>query len=422
VDAAPIAAVDELMRDDAALRFDHVEKSFRLFGSPLQRLREVFWPLGGARYLTVPVLRDVSFDVPRGQTVAIIGANGVGKSTLLHLVAGLLEPSSGSVTVHGRVTSLLDLGGSFLPDLTGRENARFYHQIVGRSDEETAASAQAREQAIAAFADIGEFFDRPVHTYSSGMFLRLAFATATCEEPDVLLIDEVLAVGDARFQQKCYRRLREMRDRGTTILLVTHVVHGLATLCDRVLVLENGQVVFDGEPGAGVDRYYQLFFMAPELPVHEGARDELRYGAGGAAIAHVSVSRDGAHETGAFDSGDLARVTFDVEFVRDVEAPQIGFACSTKEGVRIYATTSGMLGEVPQRALAGERRRIEIVFRLAVTVTDLFIDLSVFEVVHGSIAVFDARIGVLHLTIAPPLHCGGIADLGAAIRVASERS
>jgi lipopolysaccharide transport system ATP-binding protein len=409
--------MDDLMSDDAALRFDHVEKDFRLFGSPLQRLREAFWPFGGSRCLSVPVLRNISFEVPRGQTVAVIGANGVGKSTLLHLVAGLLEPSSGNVTVHGRVTSLLDLGGSFLPDLTGRENARFYHQIVARGEDETPAGARAREQSIAAFADIGEFFDRPVHTYSSGMFLRLAFATATCEKPDILLIDEVLAVGDARFQQKCYRRLREMRDHGTTILLVTHVVHGLATVCDRVLVLESGRLVFDGEPGAGVDRYYQLFFMAPELPVHEGARDELRYGAGGAAIGHVSVSRDGEHETGAFDAGDLARVTFDVEFARDVEAPQFGFACSTKEGVRIYTTTSGMLGDAPRRALAGERRRLEIAFRVAVTVTDLFIDLSVFEVTQGTVAVFDARIGVLHVTVAPPLHCGGITDLGAAIRV-----
>jgi hypothetical protein len=256
-----------------------------------------------------------------------------------------------------------------------------------------------------------------VHTYSSGMFLRLAFATATCEDPDILLIDEVLAVGDARFQQKCYRRLREMRDRGATILLVTHVVHGLATVCDRVLVLENGRLVFDGEPGPGIDRYYQLFFMAPELPPHEDAAHELRYGSGGAEIERVSVSRDGEHETGAFDAGERVCLQFDVTFSRDVEAPQLGFACSTKEGVRIYGTSSGMLGDAPPPARAGERRRIEIAFRLAVLVTDLFIDLSLFEVTHGVISVLDARVGVLHLTIARPLHCAGITDLGASIRV-----
>jgi hypothetical protein len=204
---------------------------------------------------------------------------------------------------------------------------------------------------------------------------------------------------------------------GTTILLVTHVVFGLASVCDRVMVLENGRLVFDGEPGLGVDRYYQLFFMSPELPVHDGASDELRYGAGGAAIGNVFVSRDGEHATAAFASGDEACVIFDVAFMRDIEAPQFGFACSTKEGTHIYATTSSMLGDTPQAVRASERRRIHIAFRVDVTVSDLFIDLSVFEVVHGSITVFDARMGVLHITVAPPLHCSGITDLGAAIRV-----
>ena len=158
-----------------ALCFEHVDKSFRYFHSPLQRLREAFSPFGKTHHVPVPVLHDISFTVPHGQTVAIIGANGVGKSTLLHIVAGLVEPSSGSVTVNGRVTSLLDLGGSFLPDLTGRENAGFFHQIVARGD----GDADARERAIEEFAEIGEFFDRPLHTYSSGMALRLAFASAS---------------------------------------------------------------------------------------------------------------------------------------------------------------------------------------------------------------------------------------------------
>lgn len=209
-----------------ALRFEHVDKSFRLFASPLHRLLEAFSPRGKSHHVPAPVLRDVSFDIPWGQTVAVIGANGVGKSTLLHLAASLLQPSSGTVTVNGRVTGLLDLGGSFLPDLTGRENARFFHQIITRGQGDN----RERERAIEEFADIGPFFDQPVHTYSSGMFLRLAFASATCENPDILLIDEVLAVGDARFQQKCYRRIRELREHGTTILLVTHVVQGLAGL------------------------------------------------------------------------------------------------------------------------------------------------------------------------------------------------
>jgi ABC-type polysaccharide/polyol phosphate transport system ATPase subunit len=394
-----------------AVSFEHVEKSFRYFRSPVQRLREAFSPFGKSHHVPVPVLHDVSFSVPRGQTVAIIGANGVGKSTLLHIVAGLVEPSSGSVTVNGRVTSLLDLGGSFLPDLTGRENARFFHQIVARND----GDAAARERAIEDFAEIGEFFDRPLHTYSSGMALRLAFASATCEDPDILLIDEVLAVGDARFQQKCYRRLRELRERGTTILLVTHVVQALAGLCDRVLVLENGRIVFDGDPGRGVDRYYQLFFMAPEQPAR-GDSDEFRYGVGGAAITSVLASRDGINEERAFAAGEVVRLALDVEFTRHVDAPQIGLACSNKEGVKIYATSTGLLSETLRPAHAGEHRRIEIEFRLDLAVPDLFLDLSIFEVVHGAVSVLDHRVGVLHLTVAPPRHFAGVTDLSAIVR------
>ncbi|HVT03754.1 MAG TPA: ABC transporter ATP-binding protein [Thermoanaerobaculia bacterium] len=398
-------------REDFALRFDSVVKSFHLFSSPLQRLREAFHPTGKTFHHPVPVLRDVTFTIPRGQTVAIIGANGVGKSTLLHLVAGILEPSSGTITVNGSVMSLLDLGGSFLPDLTGRENVRFFHEVIFKGT----GNWLERERQIESFADIGEFFDHPVHTYSSGMFLRLAFANATSEDPSILLIDEVLAVGDARFQQKCFRRLRELRDRGTTVLLVTHYVQGLPGLCDRVMVLEHGQIVFDGDPGPGVDRYYQLFFMSPELPSHDNASGEFRYGVGGARIESAFASSDGIHPAVAFDGG-LVKVVFEVEFARDVDEPQFGFSCSTKEGVRIYATTTGLLGEKPSRATMGERRRCEVAFNLAVALDDLFIDLSVFEVVHGTISVLDARIGLLHLAINSPHHFFGITDLRAVIK------
>lgn len=395
---------------DVALRFEQVAKSFRHFGSPLHRLREILWPFGGPHHEPVPVLDDVSFTVSRGESVAIVGANGVGKSTLLYLTAGLLEPSSGSITVNGRVTSLLDLGGSFLPDLTGRENARFYHRLIARDDRDPLV----RERAVEEFAELGAFFDRPVRTYSSGMFLRLAFACAAAEEPDIMLIDEVMAVGDARFQQKCYRRLAELRGRGTTILLVTHVMQGLTSICDRVLVLDHGRLAFDGDARRGIDRYYQLFFTAPELP--GGAENEFRFGHGGASIAHVAAYREDVQETTAFQANEPARLVLDVEFTRDVEAPQFGFACSTKEGTRIYMTSTEMLGVAPVPAFAGERRSVEVLFRLDVGVGDVFIDVSVFENVHGAVNVLDARVHVVHLTVSTPRHYIGLANVSAVIR------
>jgi ABC-type polysaccharide/polyol phosphate transport system ATPase subunit len=390
---------------EVSLQFEQVGKNFRHFGSPLHRLREILWPFGGPHHEPVRVLDDVSFTISRGESVAIVGANGVGKSTLLYLTAGLLEPSSGSITVNGRVTALLDLGGSFLPDLTGRENARFYHRLISRDD----GDPLVRERDVEEFAELGAFFDRPVRTYSSGMFLRLAFACAAAEEPDIMLIDEVMAVGDARFQQKCYRRLAELRRRGTTILLVTHVMQGLTTICDRVLVLDNGRLAFDGDAARGIDRYYQLFFTAPELP-GGGAENEFRFGHGGASIARVAA------ETTSFQTNDQARIVLDIEFTRDVDAPQFGFSCSTKEGTRIYMTSTELLGVAPVPAFAGEQRSVEVLFRLDVGVGDVFIDVSVFENVHGAVNVLDARVHVVHLKVSAPRHYIGLANVSAVIR------
>jgi hypothetical protein len=245
------------------------------------------------------------------------------------------------------------------------------------------------------------------------MLLRLAFAAATCENPDVLLVDELIAVGDARFQQKCYRRIRELRDRGATILLVTHVVHNLAGISDRVVVLENGAVIFDGDPAAGVQRYLQLFFGAPDRPATDGAG--IRYGEG-AAITGVFATRDGVTPATAYETGEVVRIVFDVEFAVAVAAPEIGFACSTKEGRSLYAATSTLLGDTPRAAGAGERRHLELELRLDLLVQDVFVDLSVFETRDGAVTVLDAHSGVLHLTIAPSHHCYGIVDLAAVLR------
>ena len=400
-----------------AIAFDRVVKNFRHFASPLQRVKEALHPLGKVYHTPLPVLRDVTFDIPRGQTAAVLGPNGVGKSTLLHLAAGVLEPSSGVVTVGGSVFALLDLAGGFAPALTGRENLRFFHEVIARGGGDRAEM----EREVQAFAEVGEYFDRPLRTYSSGMLLRLAFAAAVAAEPDILLIDEVIAVGDARFQQKCFRRIRELRDRGTTILLVTHAAEMARGLCERVLLLDRGELVFDGAPAAGVDRYYQLFFKVPERPVHETSLDTLRYGTGGARIVRSFATTDGIAEATRLERGDRVTVVMEVEFERAVAAPQFGFSCSTKEGVRIYATTTTLLGESPAPASAGERRRVEISFVLSVAVSDLFADLSVFEMERGSVTILDARMGALHLTVTSPRYCLGVVDLDASFAEATLR-
>jgi ABC-type polysaccharide/polyol phosphate transport system ATPase subunit len=402
-------AREQMITSETAIAFDHVSKHFRTFASPVQRIKEALHPRGKLYHATLPVLRDLTFRIPGGQAVAVMGANGVGKSTLLHIVAGLVEPSSGVVAVNGRVYGLLDLAGSFAPELTGRENVRFFHDIVLHR----AGDLAERERIVQTFAEIGEYFDRPVRTYSSGMFLRLAFATAISAEPDILLIDEVITVGDIRFQQKCYRRICELRDRGTTILLVTHTAEMVLGLCDRVLLLDRGELVFDGHATEGIDRYYQLFFKVPEQPTPETALDKLRYGMGGARIERCFASLDGETEAVQFPRGERVRLVMQVVFERPVAVPHFGFSCCTKHGIRLYAATTAIQSESPAPASAGERRRVEIAFDLAVAVRDLFIDLSVFELDRGSITLLDARMGTLHLSVSSLLYCDGLVDLRA---------
>jgi lipopolysaccharide transport system ATP-binding protein len=245
------------------------------------------------------------------------------------------------------------------------------------------------------------------------MLLRLAFGAAVAAEPDVLLIDEVIAVGDARFQQKCFRRIRELRDGGTTILLVTHAAEIVLGLCDRVLLFERGELVFDGEPAAGVDRYYQLFFKAPVRPSEEASAVAHRYGVGGARVVRSYATVDGVNEAAHLERGERVTVVMDVEFERAVAAPHFGFSCSTKEGVRVYATTTTLLGATPEPASAGERRRVEMTFDVSVAVGDIFIDLSVFEIERGSVNMLEACHGALHLTVSSTRYCMGVVDLDA---------
>ncbi len=214
----------------------NLTKSYRLFGHPGDRVKQ-FLSLGLRRYhREFTALQDVSFDIRRGETICIIGRNGSGKSTLLQLICGILKPTSGTVQVNGRISALLELGAGFNPEFTGRENVYFQGAITGL----TQAEMEARFDAIAAFADIGEFIDQPVRTYSSGMFVRLAFAVAVHVDPDILVVDEALAVGDAVFQQKCFDRIRRLQSEGASIVVVSHNPYQIERLCHRAAVMKQG--------------------------------------------------------------------------------------------------------------------------------------------------------------------------------------
>ncbi len=240
---------------DIAIYANRVDKRYQVYEKPMDRLYQALWRGRKRFYSEFRALDDISFEIRRHETVGIIGSNGSGKSTLLRMVCGILGPTSGTLTINGRVTALLELGAGFNPEFTGRENVFLNAAIMGLSDKQ----AHQRFDEIADFADIGRFMDQPVKTYSNGMYVRLAFAVAVHVSPDILLIDEALSVGDIRFQQKCMQKIKSFCRAGT-VLFVSHSMASVTELCSRVIWIENGRLRMDGEPKEVVNQYTQYMY------------------------------------------------------------------------------------------------------------------------------------------------------------------
>lgn len=253
-----------------AVTIENLSKIYKLYASPSDRLKETFHLFRKKYHHDFYALKNISFDIEKGKTIGIIGRNGAGKSTLLKILTGVLTPSSGQYSVNGKVSSLLELGTGFNQDLTGLENIYFNGSIFGFSRQEI----EVKIDDIIAFSGIGEFVHQKVKTYSSGMFVRLAFAVAISVEPDILIVDEALAVGDELFQRKCFGRIKELQQKGTTILFVSHGADTVVQLCDRVFLLENGECLLDGAPKFVVGKYQKLLYAPPDKL--EVIRQEIR--------------------------------------------------------------------------------------------------------------------------------------------------
>lgn len=252
------------MSSDIAIRVVSLGKCYQIYRNPRDRLKQFVFPRINKIFTEKSVhyyqefwaLRDVFLEIKRGETIGILGRNGSGKSTLLQLICGTLTPTTGTIEISGRVAALLELGSGFNPEFTGRENVYMNAAILGLNQKEI----DAKYDDIVAFADIGDFIEQPVKTYSSGMYVRLAFSVQIMVDPDILIIDEALAVGDARFQLKCFQRLESLKQNGTTIVLVTHSIEQIRTFCDNGLVLNDGRPVYYGDSKTAAVKYYQIIF------------------------------------------------------------------------------------------------------------------------------------------------------------------
>jgi lipopolysaccharide transport system ATP-binding protein len=256
------------MSSDIAIKVENLSKCYQIYDKPRDRLLQGIMPRL-QRLAGMPpkqyckefwALKDVSFEVKKGETIGIIGRNGSGKSTLLQMICGTLTPTSGSIQTNGRVAALLELGAGFNPEFTGRENVYMNASILGLTKEQI----DERFDDIASFADIGDFIEQPVKIYSSGMFVRLAFAVVSKVEPDILIIDEALAVGDARFQKKCLDNMYALKSRGVSIILVTHDTFTAKSFCSRLLLQDHGKLIVDGDPALVATHYYRILFPESE--------------------------------------------------------------------------------------------------------------------------------------------------------------
>lgn len=340
-----------------AIEVDDVSKAYRLYPTPRHRALELF-TLGTRRYHTdFWALSDVSFRLQSGATLGLVGNNGSGKSTLLQVIAGIVSPTKGRVVVNGRISSLLELGAGFNPEFTGRENVELYGIVMGMSRDETLA----RMPAIETFAGIGEFIDRPVKSYSSGMFVRLAFSAAIHVDPDILLVDEALAVGDVVFQHQCIRRIRELQAGGTTIVFVSHDMGMVRSICTQAILIESGRVVAHDDPATIANIYHARTSGADWAHSVRGPRpagvdgaavrfharadfDErvrlFRHGTGAARIRDVELlDTQGSHVSSVeFDEEVILRVH--VEYHQDAPLSILGFSIRDKTGTDIVGTNT----------------------------------------------------------------------------------
>lgn len=320
-----------------------VSKVYHLYQRPSDRILELFPFSGSRRRSDFWALRDVSLSAERGEFLGIVGPNGSGKSTLLQILCGIVQPTSGRVTAQGRIAALLELGAGFNPESTGRENVAINGEILGLSRREI----ERVFPAIEAFAGIGEFIDRPVKEYSSGMYVRLAFATAIHVEPEILVVDEALAVGDAAFSNRCIRKFEELRRKQVTVLFVSHDLGLVKRLSDRAVFLLDGRVAAEGAPSDVVNRYVgHVLEREKAAPAEEGheTRGSFQHGDGTSRIQSVELLDVNGEPARTVRSGERVQVRVRARFHRETSNPVVGLLVRNRLGIDVFGTNTRLHG------------------------------------------------------------------------------
>jgi ABC-type polysaccharide/polyol phosphate transport system ATPase subunit len=325
----------------AAISVDGVSKMYRLYHERNQSLKSVVMRRARVRYESFQALDDVSLEIPAGETFGLIGENGCGKSTLLKCIARILNPESGTIRTEGKISALLELGAGFHPELSGRDNVYLNGAILGLSKKQL----DARFDDIVGFAGLEHFIDTPVKNYSSGMYVRLGFSVAINVDPDILLVDEVLAVGDEEFQRRCSEKFAELKHSGKTVVIVSHALGSVRNLCDEVALLEHGKLIASGPAGEVIDGYLSEVHVDREKDGDYGSR----WGSGEGKIETVELlGRDGAAATD-IHTGDPLTIRLHYRLSEPIPQPVFGVAIQTLEGFTVTGPNTRQAGAVPDR-------------------------------------------------------------------------
>lgn len=400
------------MTADIALQVNNLGKCYHIYTKPQDRLKQMFLGKFKQFYQEFWALRDVNFTVKKGEPLGVIGCNGAGKSTLLQLICKTLTPTTGQVAVNGRVAALLELGAGFNPEFTGRENVFMACSVLGFSRQQT----QELFTRIVAFADIGDFIEQPVKVYSSGMYVRLAFAVQACVEPDILIVDEALAVGDIFFQQKCYTKLHKMIDAGMTCIFVSHDTSAVLNICKRAVLLKNGSIDFYGDVEEAVSRYFAQVGNRIAIDVKQQEnikvtdkiinqedeaitailqnnilRNTKKHGAGGLEIVAARVFNRQGRDTFHVNMLDILQIHLLVQAKEHIKSPNVGIHLYDRFNNLVFAAGTRQLGHILQDLRPGERVLVEFGLQLAVQAGEYTLSLGAAEP-----SVEGANVGYIH--------------------------
>ena len=416
--------------DEIAIQVDHVSKVYRLYSRQRDRLKDALGLTKKQRYREHFALEGLDFQIKKGETVGIIGTNGSGKSTILKIITGVLSPSSGAVKVDGRISALLELGAGFNMEYTGIENVYFNGTMIGFTKEEI----DRRLSDILEFADIGDFVNQPVKTYSSGMFVRLAFAVAINIDPEILIVDEALSVGDVFFQSKCYHKFEDFKKMGKTILFVSHDLGSITKYCDRAILLNKGHKLFEGTPKEAVDLYKRV--LVNQLEDNEGKAlweqkggealwrsaltvnpEVLEYGSKKAEIIDFVFVDDKGNYTNVVEKGSKMTVKMKVRFHEDIAEPIFAFSFKNLLGIELCGTNTMFEKVEVAPKKAGDTQVISFQQDMDLQGGEYLLSLGCTGYPHGEFTVYHRLYDVCSLTVVSTKNTVGYYDMNTAITV-----